>query len=166
MLVLTLKFPWVKKLSPEEEYSLAWHKITDFEKELSAMSVQQLATALHEAIIKNDIEKRIVVEHRLNLRLAYVQSKASWGSGWLSFSGALLTTVLVFILGSLSTKELNNSHARVCNCQCAKDAQCTDAIPKLSASSEVVLPSEPIKVNSYEDNGQNKKNEHRGQDLH
>jgi len=156
VIALTSKFPWIKKLSPTEELSLIWSEITNYEKELSAMSVQQLAAALHEANIKNDTENRIIVEHMLKLRLAYVQSKASWGSGWLSFSGSLFGAALAFYLGLLSSNELQKSPPQVCSCQCVKDVQCIDAIPKPQPSSEVVQPVKPIKINPHKVNGHNK----------
>ena len=102
MIALTSKFPWVRKLSFDEE--LHWHfeKITDFVRSLVEMTVPQLAAELSKAQVNNDIEKKIIVEHMLARRLAYIQSKASWGAGWLSFIGAAVGAILAFFLGGLA----------------------------------------------------------------
>ena len=101
MLALTSKFPWVKKLSFDEEIHCHFERITDFERSLVEMTVPQLAAELSKAQVNNEIEKKIIVEHMLARRLAYIQSKASWGSGWLGFIGAAVGAILSFFLGGL-----------------------------------------------------------------
>lgn len=105
--MFTSKFPWIKKMSEDEEFSQGFHG-TPFEKEISKKTVGQLADLLQDANIKNDFSKRTVVEHELNLRLAYVQSRATLRAGWLgligALIGALLGVALGYFLGTLSTK--------------------------------------------------------------
>ena len=131
MLALTSKFPWVRKLSFEEE--LHWHfeRITDFERSLVEMTVPQLAAELSQAQVSNDIEKKIIVEHMLARRLAYIQSKASWGAGWLSFIGAAVGAILAFFLGGLAQ---HNPTQVVCS-QAPQDIQ--RPVPTASTPSQI-----------------------------
>lgn len=99
MFVLSPKFPWFRRLSPEEEYSLAWRELTAFEKQLkhfSKMTVQELAEALNESIVRKDTVTSIVVEHMLNLKIARVQARATLQSGWLA---AIVAPLVAFWLG-------------------------------------------------------------------
>jgi hypothetical protein len=74
-----------------------WSHFTDEEKKLRRMDVWQLAKAINEARVRNlagEVEKLIVAEHMLNVRLAQIQAKASWGSGILGFVGAIIGSAL------------------------------------------------------------------------
>ncbi|MDO9365662.1 MAG: hypothetical protein Q7T58_04850 [Methylotenera sp.] len=85
----------IKGLFARDKQAFWFNHFTDEEKELRRMDAWQLAKVIHEADVhKNNSEKRIVAEHLLNVRLAQIQSKASWGSGVLGFVGAIIGAVL------------------------------------------------------------------------
>jgi hypothetical protein len=74
-----------------------WKHFTDEEKKLRRMDVWELAKVINEARVRNlagEAEKLIVAEHMLNMRLAQIQAKASWGSGVLGFVGAIIGSAL------------------------------------------------------------------------
>lgn len=61
------------------------------------MDVWELAKVVNEARVNNlpgEQEKLIVAEHLLNVRLAKIQATASWGSGALGFTGAIIGAAL------------------------------------------------------------------------
>jgi hypothetical protein len=74
-----------------------WNEATNEEKKLRRMDVWQLAKVINEVRVRNlagEAEKLIVAEHLLNVRLAQIQAKASWGSGVLGFVGAIIGAAL------------------------------------------------------------------------
>lgn len=84
----------IRALFVRDSHAFWWNHFTDEERELRGMNARQLAAALHEAREQRDNERQILVEHMLALRLARVQSRASWGSGTLGFAGAVLGAAL------------------------------------------------------------------------
>ncbi len=119
MLIYTSRFPWIKKLSPEEEYYRAFHG-TPFENEIAGKTVGELAGLLHDAAITNDSIKHTIVKHTLNVRLASIQAKASMWSGRVSVLGAVLAVLVTFELGQLFA---NTPSEVVCNCNCRSERQ-------------------------------------------
>ena len=95
MIILSKKFPFLKKLSDEEELSLTFDKITDEELALSKLSSVELAQKIHDAIIKKDESQRILLEHFLSLRLVRIQNRAIYKS-------AIITSVFALIIAIIS----------------------------------------------------------------
>lgn len=79
---------------------------TNYERTLSKMSLTELAGELERAKVCGETANSIVVEHTLSTRLARIQSRASWWSAWLGFSGAMLAAALTFYLGQRSAEHL------------------------------------------------------------
>lgn len=79
-----------------------WKLLTDYERSLSKMSLSELASELQRTQVRNELANTVIVEHMLAARLARIQSRAAWWSGWLGFSGAMLAAALTFYLGQLS----------------------------------------------------------------
>ena len=85
---------------------------SDEEKELRRMDVWQLAALIKEPNVRPGIEqKRIVAEHMLNVRLAKIQSKASWGPGVLGFVGAIVGAALSVSLTNVLQTPCQVPHA-------------------------------------------------------
>jgi hypothetical protein len=83
----------IKSLFARDKEAFWWDHFTDEEKKLRRMDVWELAKVINEARVRNlagEAEKLIVAEHMLNMRLAQIQAKASWGSGILGFIGAII----------------------------------------------------------------------------
>lgn len=136
MFIFTSRFPWIKKLTPAEEYSRAFHG-TPFEKEVSVKTVGELAELLRDAAITNDFVKRTIVEYTLNVRLADIQASASKWSGWLSVLGAVLASIVSFQLGqSLANKPTEV----VCACNYRNEQQPIEK-PVQPSKPSVVQPS-------------------------
>lgn len=88
-----------------------WKSATDYELSLSKMSLSELARELQDMKVRKEVANTIIVEHMLTARLVRIQSRASWGSGWLAFAGAVLAAALSFYLGRCSadqTKKLDS----------------------------------------------------------
>lgn len=119
MVIFTSRFPWIKKLSPDEEYSRAFHG-TPFENEIAGKTVGELAGLLQDATITSDFIKRTIVEHTLNVRLANIQAKASMWSGRVAVLGSVLAALVTFELGQLFA---NTTSEVVCNCNCRSERQ-------------------------------------------
>ncbi len=79
-----------------------WKLVTDYERSLSKMSLSELASELQRTQVRQETANTIIVEHMLAARLARIQSRASWWSGWLGFAGAMLAAALTFYLGQRS----------------------------------------------------------------
>ena len=79
-----------------------WNLVTDYERSLSKMSLSDLASELQRTQVRNETANTIIVEHMLAARLARIQSRGSWWSGWLGFAGAMLAAALTFYLGQRS----------------------------------------------------------------
>ena len=79
-----------------------WKLVTDYERSLSKMSLSELASELQRTQVRHEKANTIIVEHMLSARLARIQSRASWWSGWLGFAGAMLAAALTFYLGQRS----------------------------------------------------------------
>jgi len=85
----------IRSIFAKDKDALWWGHFTDEEKELQRMDVWELAAVIQEASVRSGMDKkRIVAEHMLNVRLAQIQSKASWGSGVLGFVGAIVGAAL------------------------------------------------------------------------
>ena len=85
-----------------DEEAYWWKLVTDYERSLSKMSLSDLASELQRTQVRNETANTIIVEHMLAARLARIQSRASWWSGWLGFAGAMLAAALTFYLGQRS----------------------------------------------------------------
>lgn len=85
-----------------DRYAHSWKLATDYERSLSRMSLSELASELQCTQARHEISNTIIVEHTLAARLARIQSRASWWSGWLGFAGAMLAAALTFYLGQRS----------------------------------------------------------------
>jgi hypothetical protein len=79
-----------------------WKLVTDYERSLSKMSLSELASELQRTQVRYETANTIIVEHMLAARLARIQSRASWWSGWFGFAGAMLAAALTFYLGQRS----------------------------------------------------------------
>lgn len=85
----------IKSIFAKDKAAFWWGHFTDEEKMLKSMDVWELAAVIQEANVRFGMEKKkIVAEHMLNVRLAQIQSKASWGSGILGFVGAIVGAAL------------------------------------------------------------------------
>ncbi|ESS72512.1 hypothetical protein MGMO_54c00010 [Methyloglobulus morosus KoM1] len=87
----------IRSFFARNKYAFWWDHFTDEEKQLRRMDVWELAKVINEARVRNlagEAEKLIVAEHMLNVRLAQIQAKASWGSGVLGFVGAIIGSAL------------------------------------------------------------------------
>jgi hypothetical protein len=102
------KFDTFKSYFSLDKHSYWWNKFSDYELELSRMTLTELASELNRAKVRNEVENSIIVEHILSSRLARIQSNASWWSGWLGFAGAMLAAALTFYLGQLSVTPKNH----------------------------------------------------------
>jgi|SRR5471030_2653380 len=92
-------FVRLRGLMARDKDAFWWNYFTDEELKLRGMDVWQLAKVIQEAAVTPGMElQRIVAEHLLNVRLAAVQAKASWGAGLLGFVGALLGAALSVVL--------------------------------------------------------------------
>ena len=87
------------------KYGNHWRVLTDYERSLARMSLSELAHELERTQVRNETTNTIIVEHTLAVRLARIQSRASWWSGWLGFAGAMLAAALTFFLGQWSAYE-------------------------------------------------------------
>jgi len=85
-----------------DENAYWWKLVTDYERSLSKMSLSELASELERTQVRHETSNTIIVEHTLTARLARIQSRASWWSGWLGFAGAMLAAALTFYLGQRS----------------------------------------------------------------
>lgn len=79
-----------------------WNLATDYERSLSKMSLSDMASELQRTQVRHETANTIIVEHMLAARLARIQSRGSWWSGWLGFAGAMLAAALTFYLGQRS----------------------------------------------------------------
>lgn len=98
-------FVRIRSIFTKDKAVFWWSYFTDEEKELQRMDVWELAALIEEENVSSSIKKkRIVAEHMLNVRLAQIQSKASWGSGVLSFVGAIFgVTLSIFFANTFQT---------------------------------------------------------------
>lgn len=109
----------VKSFFLHEKYSFWWNQITNEEKALVSLDVWQLAAVIHVSIeCNNNVQKRIVAEHLLNIRLAKIQANASKWSAWLGAAVALMAVMLTFYLSKLSAY---NPTEVVCTCNCRNE---------------------------------------------
>jgi len=103
------KFDILKSYFHFDKRAYWWNKLSDYELQLSRMSLTELASEQNRTKVQNEIENSIIVEHILAARLARIQSRASWWSGWISFAGAMLAAALAFYLGQLSVISKNDT---------------------------------------------------------
>lgn len=69
----------IKSCFTRDKYAYFFRHFTDAEKELRRMDAWELAKVIYEAnVLKNNPEKGIVAEHMLNVRLAKVQTRATY----------------------------------------------------------------------------------------
>lgn len=131
-----MKIPFdirIKSFFAKDKAAFWWSHFSDEEKMLKRMDVWELAAVIQEANVRLGMEKKkIVAEHMLNVRLAQIQSKASWGSGILGFVGAIvgaaLSVSLTNILQTPCEADLN-SQQTIANP--VKDLQKSSANPDL-----------------------------------
>ncbi|PAU89772.1 hypothetical protein CK507_02565 [Pseudomonas sp. WN033] len=85
----------IKALFARDEYSYWFALITDEEKELRRMDSWELAKVIHEeSVHQTNPERRIVAEHMLQIRVAKIQSRATYVSVVVGFLGVLAGVVL------------------------------------------------------------------------
>ena len=84
---LSIKF---RALFARDNHAFWWNEFTDEERELGKMNTRELAEALQDAQNRGDNERGILIEHMLSGRLAQLKARASWGSGFLGFVGAVI----------------------------------------------------------------------------
>ena len=104
----------IKAFFSSDEETFWFNHFTDEEKALRHMDVWELAKVINEARVRNlagEAEKLIVAEHMLNVRLAKIQAKASWGSGILGFTGAIIGASLSIALASITQTNNNEVQA-------------------------------------------------------
>jgi len=105
----TTKFDIFKSWFVRDKRSYWWNKFSDYELELSRMSLTELASELNRTKVRGEPENTIIVEYILQARIARLQSRASWWSGWLSFAGAMIAAALTIYLGQLSVSSKNDA---------------------------------------------------------
>lgn len=105
----TTKFDIFKSWFVRDKRSYWWNKFSDYELELSRMSLTELASELNRTKVQVEPENTIIAEYILQARIARLQSRASWWSGWLSFAGAMIAAALTFYLGQLSVSSKNDA---------------------------------------------------------
>jgi len=106
----------IRSFFTRDKHAFWWNHFTDDEKQLRRMDAWELATVIHEENIRQTApEKRIVAEHMLNVRLAKIQTRATYISivaGLVgAVGGAFLTTA--FQKPDSQTK---------CTCECSHSA--------------------------------------------
>ena len=90
-----------KALLARDEYGYWFALITDDEKKLRRMDSWQLARLIHEETVNPSTpEKRIVAEHLLQVRIAKIQSRATYVSAFVGFVGGLVGAALVILFQS------------------------------------------------------------------
>jgi hypothetical protein len=83
------------------QYSYWFALITDDEKKLRRMDSWELARLIHEETVHpNSPEKRIVAEHFLQVRIAKIQSRATYMSAFVGFVGGLAGAALLILFQS------------------------------------------------------------------
>jgi len=92
----------IRALFARDKDAFWFNEATDYERSLSKMTLSELASELQRTQVRYETANTIIVEHTLAARLARIQSRASWWSGWLGFAGAMLAAALTFYLGQLS----------------------------------------------------------------
>lgn len=93
---------WIDRLIArlvKDRYGYWLNHVTDEEKELSRMNCWQLARVIHEETVRSQsLEKRIVAEHLLQVRVAKIQNRATYVSVVAGFIGVLVGAALSAIL--------------------------------------------------------------------
>lgn len=84
----------LKAIFARDKNEFWWNHFTDEERELREVNVSQLASVINEATVRHNTERRIDAKYMLSARLAQIQSRASWGSGVLGFTGAIIRAAL------------------------------------------------------------------------
>ena len=130
-----------------DEEAYWWKLVTDYERSLSKMSLSDLASELQRTQVRNETANTIIVEHMLAARLARIQSRASWWSGWLGFAGAMLAAALTFYLGQRSADHTPKVESAPVQKSEEKSVQMpvqavTPAIKQNPADSKAVQPHE------------------------
>ena len=106
----------IKGFFAKDKDAFWFRHFTYEEKELRRMDAWQLAKVIHEANVhKNNPEKRIVAEHMLNVRLAKIQTRATYIS---------IVAGLIGIAGGafLTTSFQKHDSQTKCACECSHGA--------------------------------------------
>lgn len=81
-----------------------WRKhFSDYELELSRMTISELASELERTKIRNETANTIIIEHIIAIRLVRVQNKTSWQIALVGFVVSILIAILSYYLGKAST---------------------------------------------------------------
>lgn len=92
-------FVRIKSLFARDKYSYWFNEFTDDEKKLACMDVWQLAGVIQESIeCNNNVQKRIVAEHLLSVRLAKIQAKPVYLSVFTGLIGIVVGVLLTHVL--------------------------------------------------------------------
>jgi len=137
-----------------DEDAYWWKLVTDYERSLSKMSLSDLASELQRTQVRQEAANTIIVEHMLSARLARIQSRGSWWSGWLGFAGAMLAAALTFYLGQWSA----NHTTRPESAPVQKSEEKSVQVPVQEPVQTVIpaikqTPSEPKQVHPQEGKG-------------
>ena len=97
----------IKSIFARDKDKFWWDHFEDYELSLAKMTISELANELNRTKVRYETANTTVVEHMIAGRLARMQSRASWWSGWLGFAGAMLAAALTFYLGQLSASPNN-----------------------------------------------------------
>jgi hypothetical protein len=126
----------LKALFAQNEHEFWWNQFTDDELELRMMNASQLASELNKAQVSSNHERKILVEHMLSVRLAQLQSRASWGSGALGFGGAVVGAAMTVGLTMAQTPAAPEAKVTV-KCEFQSD----DATSIRTGSSSIAVPA-------------------------
>lgn len=89
----------IKAFFAKDEYGYWFALVTDEEKELRRMDSWGFAKVIHEESVRQtNPERRIVAEHMLQVRVAKIQSRATYVSVVAGFIGVLVGATLTAII--------------------------------------------------------------------
>ncbi len=99
---MTMRITWrdrIRALFARAEYSYWFALITDEEKVLRRMDSWELAKVIHEESVRQtNPERRIVAEHLLQVRIAKIQSRATYTGIIFGFIGVLVGATLTALI--------------------------------------------------------------------
>jgi hypothetical protein len=139
----------VKSIFAGDKAAFWWNHFTDYELSLSRMTLTELASELQRTQVRHESANTIVVEHMLAARLARIQSRASWWSGWLGFAGAMLAAGLTFYLGQLAATTNSGAKAECASVKVESAPMATPATVSASnkqAASQAATKSGEVQV--------------------
>lgn len=91
-----------RSLFVHDKEAFWWDEYNDYERKLAKMNLSELAGELDRTKVRNETANTIIVEHLLAIRLARIQSRASFGAAWIGIVGAVVAAYFTFYLGQQS----------------------------------------------------------------